>query len=78
MGEVMCEEEMKFVLGELTAKVESLAERIDKMDKSLSELNAYKAHLVGIGATVSFFLAAVGFLFGDAFRNVVKRLFSGG
>jgi hypothetical protein len=78
MGEVMDEDQVKFQLGELTAMVNNLAERIDKMERTVSELNSYKGHLISVGATVSFFLAAVGFLFGDGFRAMAKRLFNGG
>lgn len=61
------------MLGELTAKIDMLNEKVDKLAKDVDELKVQRAHLLGVGATVSFCIAGVGFLFGDAIRTLVKR-----
>lgn len=73
---VMCEEDPKFAIGELNAKVDMILEELRVVRADVDELKSYKAHLVGIGASASFFLASVGFLFGDILRSWVKKLFS--
>lgn len=69
--------EVKFSLGELYAKIDGLERKVDKIQTDVDSLNAYRANLVGIGASISFFIMAVGFLFGDAVRSVVKKLTAG-
>lgn len=62
-----------FSIGELTAKVDMLNEKIDRLQADVDEMKVQRAHILGVGATVSFCIAGVGFLFGDAIRTIVKR-----
>jgi hypothetical protein len=77
MGDVaMCDDDIKFAIGELTAKLESIEKKLDHITTDVDELKSYKAHLVGIGASVSFFLAAIGFMFGDIMRSMIRKMFN--
>lgn len=62
-----------FLIGELTAKIDLLNDKVDELKRDVDELKVQRAHLLGVGATVSFCIAGVGFLFGDAIRTLVKR-----
>lgn len=66
-------EDERFMIGELTAKIDLLTEKVDSIQRDVERLKFERAHLIGVGATVSFCLASVGFLFGDGIRAVVKR-----
>lgn len=66
-------EDENFQLGELTAKIDLLNEKVDRLQRDVDEMKVQRAHLLGVGATVSFCIAGVGFLFGDAIRTIVKR-----
>ena len=72
----MCDDDIKFVIGELSAKLDGIEKKLDTITTDVEELKSYKAHLVGIGASVSFFLAAIGFMFGDMVRSMVRKMFS--
>lgn len=63
-----------FSIGELNAKINMILEEQKRMRRDLEELKAYKSKIMGVGASVSFFLMSVGFLFGDFIRGWVKKL----
>jgi len=71
--EIAMAEDEQFQLGELTAKIDLLSEKIDRLQKDVDQLKYERAHIIGVGAAVSFRLASVGFLFGDGIRSLVKR-----
>jgi hypothetical protein len=67
------EDDPRFQIGELFAKVDMINDKVDKLQVDMDEFKAQRSHLFGIGASVSFFIACVGFLFGDGVRNIIKR-----
>lgn len=69
----MADEDLQFMIGELTAKIDMLGEKLDRLQGDVDQLKVERAHLIGVGAAVSFCIAAVGFLFGDGIRTLVKR-----
>jgi len=63
------------VLGQLMAKVDRLHEDVRTIKTDVEGLKTQRAQIVGVGATLSFGLAAVGFFFGDGFRLFVRKFF---
>lgn len=63
----------EFLIGELTAKLDMINEKVDKLQRDMDDFKVQRAHLLGVGATVSFCIASVGFLFGDVIRSLVKH-----
>ena len=55
------------------AKIDMLNDKVDKLTKDVERLQFERAHLLGVGATISFCIAVIGFLFGDAIRVMIKR-----
>ena len=60
-------------IGEIDANLENVSKRLQSLREDVDSLMSYKSHLLGIGSSVAFGIAAVGFLFGDIIRSFIRK-----